>query len=155
LVALAMNVVRLEPGEACFTSDGIVHSYQSGVGLEIMANSDNVIRAGLTPKHIDVDALLEVSVLTPTAPARILPTPAGDAAAYRPPAEEFGLLIVDDGEVETPPGPRIVLGLEGQTRVSTDAGSLVLSKGAAVFVPHADGGARVRSTGKAAVALVP
>lgn len=60
LVALLLNRVTLEPGEAVFLGAGNLHAYLSGVGVEIMANSDNVIRGGLTTKHIDLEELLKV-----------------------------------------------------------------------------------------------
>lgn len=60
LVGLLLHRIRLQPGEAVFLGAGNLHAYLSGVGVEIMANSDNVIRGGLTPKHIDIDELLDV-----------------------------------------------------------------------------------------------
>lgn len=60
LVALLLHRVTLEPGEAVFLGAGNLHAYLSGVGVEIMANSDNVVRGGLTPKHINVEELLRV-----------------------------------------------------------------------------------------------
>ena len=60
LVALCMNVVHLSPGQALFTPAQQVHAYLSGTAVEIMGCSDNVLRAGLTPKHVDVDELLRV-----------------------------------------------------------------------------------------------
>ncbi|MBN2176405.1 MAG: mannose-6-phosphate isomerase, class I [Demequinaceae bacterium] len=155
LVALAMNVVNLEPGEACFTSDGIVHSYQSGVGLEIMANSDNVIRAGLTGKHIDVAALLDVSVTTPGEPFRPAVTRDGRATHYAPPVREFGLAIADGGEAVFGSGPRMVVALEGEAVVRSAGEALTLPRGGAAFVPDSDGPATVASAGRAAVAFVP
>ncbi|MFM6963341.1 MAG: mannose-6-phosphate isomerase, class I [Micrococcales bacterium] len=61
LVALLMNHIHLEAGEALYLDAGKVHAYLSGLGIEIMAASDNVLRGGLTPKHIDVAELLEVA----------------------------------------------------------------------------------------------
>ncbi|GMA35099.1 mannose-6-phosphate isomerase, class I [Demequina litorisediminis] len=69
VVALALNLVELDPGEAVYTGAGVLHSYQSGVGLEIMANSDNVVRAGLTPKHVDVPLLLTLADARPAPPS--------------------------------------------------------------------------------------
>lgn len=60
LMALCMNHVVLEPGEAIFTPAGQLHAYLRGTAVELMACSDNVLRAGLTPKHIDVDELLAI-----------------------------------------------------------------------------------------------
>ena len=60
--ALLLNLVHLEPGEAIYMEAGHLHAYLSGVGIEIMASSDNVLRGGLTPKHVDVDELLRVLI---------------------------------------------------------------------------------------------
>ena len=61
LVALMLNQVELSPGEAIFLPAGNIHAYLSGLGLEVMAASDNVLRCGLTPKHIDVAELLKIA----------------------------------------------------------------------------------------------
>ena len=155
LVALAMNLVELAPGEACYTPDGIVHSYQSGVGLEIMANSDNVIRAGLTSKHIDIPALLEVARTAPSAPHLPAERHDGDALTYTSTAREFRLTTIADGRASVDAGPRIVLCLEGETRVRSGVDEERLARGQAVFVPYSDGAATVRTTGRAAIATVP
>jgi mannose-6-phosphate isomerase len=68
-VALLLNHVHLEPGEAVFLGPGMLHAYLGGAGVEVMGSSDNVVRGGLTPKHVDVDALLELLDPAP------LPTP--------------------------------------------------------------------------------
>ena len=78
IAAMLLNHVRLQPGEALFLGAGIPHAYLNGLGVEIMANSDNVLRCGLTPKHVDVPELLRVvrfeasdpGVLRPEAVAR-------------------------------------------------------------------------------------
>jgi mannose-6-phosphate isomerase len=156
LVALAMNRLDLEPGGACFTPDGIVHSYQSGVGLEIMANSDNVVRAGLTPKHIDIDELLAVASTVPSLPTQPRPTRVGGAETYPESADEFALSLVREGVGNFPAGPRIVLVLEGEATVSTvREGDRRLSRGEAAFVPFADGRLTVLAQGLAAVAGCP
>lgn len=155
LVALAMNVVNLEPGEACFTPDGIVHSYQRGLGLEIMANSDNVIRAGLTPKHIDLDTLFEVANMAPSAPVRPDAERDEDATMLWPKAEEFLLTLVKRGPSTFLAHPRIVLALEGTTMVASDEETRELAAGEAVFVPFSDGDIAVATSGLAAVAGAP
>jgi mannose-6-phosphate isomerase len=156
LVALAMNRVDLEPGEACFTPEGLVHSYQSGVGLEIMANSDNVVRAGLTVKHIDVDGLLAVASTRPALPACPRSTTLDGAETFRPEADEFVLSLVRDGHATFGAGPRIVLAIEGETRVTVgDGDEQALARGEAVFVPFSDGDIAVASSGLTAVAGCP
>ena len=68
LAALLMNRVRLAPGECLQIRPGTLHAYLFGTGVEVMANSDNVLRGGLTRKHIDVDALVDVVDFTPEPP---------------------------------------------------------------------------------------
>ncbi len=71
VLALLLNHVRLEPGEAIYLGAGNVHAYLRGTGVEIMANSDNVLRCGLTPKHVDVDELLRVTDFSELAEPRL------------------------------------------------------------------------------------
>src|SRR5690606_3952458 len=65
VVALLLNHVRLRPGEAIFLGPGKLHAYLHGAGVEVMGSSDNVVRGGLTSKHVDVDALLDLLDVTP------------------------------------------------------------------------------------------
>ena len=60
LAPLFLNIVQLEPGQAIFQAPGVLHAYLEGFGVELMANSDNVLRGGLTPKKIDVPELLRI-----------------------------------------------------------------------------------------------
>src|SRR5206468_6918698 len=71
LAALLLNRITLGPGEGIYLSAGNLHAYLRGVGLEVMANSDNVLRGGLTPKHVDVPELLRVLDFTPTTEAQL------------------------------------------------------------------------------------
>jgi mannose-6-phosphate isomerase len=155
LVAPALNTVPLAPGEACFTPDGIVHSYQSGLGLEIMANSDNVIRAGLTPKHVDVPALLDVARTAPESPHRPREVEEGSTVTYIAAAREFRLVIVQNGAATFPSGPRMVLALDGASSAHAGGTGRMLERGAALFVADAEGPLEVETSGQAAVAFVP
>ena len=74
MVALLLNHVHLSPGEALFLPAGNVHAYLSGLGVEIMANSDNVLRGGLTTKHVDVPELLSVLNFEPSPVPHVVPT---------------------------------------------------------------------------------
>ncbi|MDN4477511.1 mannose-6-phosphate isomerase, class I [Demequina sp. SYSU T00039] len=155
LVALALNVVRLEPGEACFTEAGVVHSYQSGLGVEIMANSDNVVRAGLTPKQVDIPLLVALTDGTPGPPPRVAPQVDGPVTHYPAPVGEFALTVVRDGAARVAPGPRIVLAVDGTVDVRAGSGGLGLRRGQAAFVPYCDGELHVDAHGMAVVAEVP
>ena len=88
--ALLLNLVQLAPGEALALGPGNLHAYLSGVGVEVMANSDNVLRGGLTPKHVDVPALLEVLDFS-SGPAPVLRPSGTPEAVYETPFPDFRL----------------------------------------------------------------
>ncbi|SEJ38048.1 mannose-6-phosphate isomerase, class I [Demequina mangrovi] len=155
LVAIALNVVRLTPGQACFTGAGVIHSYQSGVGVEIMANSDNVVRAGLTPKPVDIDLLVELTDGTPTPPPVVVTETEGVVTRYPAPVDEFCLTMVERGSATFGPGPRIVLAVDGTASVHGERGSVALRRGEAAFVPYADGRLVVDAVGTAVVVEAP
>ncbi len=163
-----LNRVTLEPGESMFVPSGHVHAYLSGCAVEIMASSDNVLRAGLTSKLVDVDALLECATCTPGPAARPRLVDDGSGlVAYRPPVAEFALRAGRvAGAVALPAaGPRVVLCLDGAVALAAapraDAGAerradaeaepgTRLVRGESVFVPHRTGpsscAARARSS---------
>ncbi|WP_202628044.1 mannose-6-phosphate isomerase, class I [Cellulomonas sp. APG4] len=161
IASLFLNRVTLEPGEAMFVPAGSVHAYLAGSALEIMACSDNVLRAGLTGKHVDVAALLECTVYEPGPTLRPEPDrPDPTTAVYRGPAREFALGVTtvrrSAGTVALPgDGPRIVLCLEGRVELEADGGSLTLTRGQAALVAAADGPAQVRGAGTLATAFTP
>src|SRR5690606_15692429 len=112
LVSLMLNRVSLAPGKAVFLAAGEVHAYLSGVGVEVMASSDNVLRAGLTPKRVDIEALLGCASYVPRPPVRpVLRAEPGGLTRYVAPAQEFSLLYgrVAGEAVVTHTGPRILL----------------------------------------------
>ncbi|WP_347756287.1 mannose-6-phosphate isomerase, class I [Agrococcus sp. ProA11] len=94
LVALLLNRLSLAPGEALYLPAGNLHAYLEGLGIELMGPSDNVLRGGLTPKHVDVPELLAVVDTTPQIDPRLPSRPLDGAVAYRPPAP-FELRRVD------------------------------------------------------------
>ena len=98
LAAVFLQLMHLQPGEAAFLPPGRLHAYLSGLGLELMANSDNVLRAGLTPKHIDVSKLLRVLRFehSPIKPLRAEPDEEGEAWLGNM-TEEFALSVLDLG----------------------------------------------------------
>lgn len=125
LASLLLNRLVLQPGEAIFLPAGNLHAYLSGTGVEILANSDNILRCGLTPKHVDVPELLRVLDFT-CGDMRVLKGEALDAnlTVYRTSAEEFELSRIDwspgeDGAVPLDSaGPQIVLCTKGSVRLS-------------------------------------
>lgn len=136
--ALLLNHVNLLPGEALYLGAGVPHAYLGGIGVEIMANSDNVLRCGLTTKHIDVPELMRVVDFTPGEPHLVRAEPgARGEHHYRPPAPEFALSRHDlDGETshELPGGqPQIMVCIEGEARLGADG--LTLRPGESAFIP--------------------
>lgn len=118
-VALLLNRVTLQPGEALFLGPGLLHSYLVGTGVEVMASSDNVIRAGLTSKPTDIPAFLEVVSTDPVTPDVQRPAPVGGTADYRAPVSEFSLQRIEieaDGEISVGGGPAILLWTRGRAR---------------------------------------
>lgn len=154
LASLLLNRVTLAPGEAIFVSAGNLHTYLHGVGLEVMANSDNVLRGGLTPKHVDVPELLRVLDFTPTTEQALRPATYTDGLelVYQTPAEEFALsrLTLDGDnlghEVDAPArheGPQILLCTEGSITVHAKSKTLTLHRGESAWVPSDDGPIRL------------
>ncbi|MFI9509387.1 mannose-6-phosphate isomerase, class I [Nocardia sp. NPDC052566] len=151
LAALLLNRVTLEPGQGLFLAAGNLHAYLRGLGVEIMANSDNVLRGGLTPKHVDVPELLRVLDFEPLDVPIVLPEPAGDGSVrYRTPAPEFALrrfdLIAGSGQVPlTAAGPGIVLCTAGSVRLLQDGAPLVIERGGAAWISAADSDIRAQA----------
>ena len=130
VLALLLNHVRLEPGEAIYLGAGNVHAYLRGTGVEIMANSDNVLRCGLTAKHVDVPELLKITDFRALAEPR-RPAVAG---VFEVPVPDFRLtrleLEADESMALDDPGPVIVLCASGEVTV----GDVTLARGRASFV---------------------
>lgn len=144
LIALLMNRIDLAPGEAVYLPAGNMHAYLSGFGVEIMASSDNVLRGGLTPKHVDVAELSAVVSFAPDEPMLVpaIPVAPGEHA-FRTPSPEFELSRMEvspSGRVLEHDGPQIVLAVAGSVSL-TDAqgGRLVVEPGRSVFLPARQG----------------
>ena len=115
------NLVHLRPGEAIFQDAGVPHAYLEGQCIELMANSDNVLRGGLTPKHIDVNELLLNTRFDAVVPERLVPTELAGSPwqTYKTPARDFALdfRLLEAGASLTltpKPGPTILLLWEGE-----------------------------------------
>lgn len=144
LAALLLNRVTLQPGEALFLPAGNLHSYLCGAGVELMANSDNVLRGGLTPKHVDVPELLKVLDFTSGPPPVLRGRPEGDWIRYDTPIEEF-LLRRHDAAVAGPApvavpdgGARILLCTSGAACVRSGERDIELSRGKSVWLAAVD-----------------
>jgi mannose-6-phosphate isomerase len=129
LLTLLLNYVRLEPGEAIYLGAGNVHAYLRGTGVEIMANSDNVLRCGLTGKHIDVPELLRITDFSPLVEPR-WPS-LGGRFEVRVPDFALTRIEVDESTGLHDDGPAIVLCTSGHAEV----GAVSIGSGRAAFVP--------------------
>jgi mannose-6-phosphate isomerase len=152
LVALLlMRHTVLEPAEAVFMPAGGLHAYLRGTGIEVLANSDNVVRAGLTGKHVDVPELLKL--LDPAVAVPVLsPSPLAEGVRwFGTPAPEFSLFLADLTEhavILPGAGPRIVLCIEGTSLLRSESDQTVkLARGESCFVSAADGSLRASGPG--------
>jgi mannose-6-phosphate isomerase len=135
-----LNLVRLAPGQGTYQPPGMLHAYLEGATVEVMASSDNVLRGGLTPKHVDVPELLRTLTFESGPPAILEGVAVSDTeVVYRTPAEEFELsrVVLSAGgdyrcgghEVDT------LVFVQGAARVDSDAGALDVHEGTAVLAP--------------------
>ncbi|MFT4088335.1 MAG: mannose-6-phosphate isomerase, class I [Gordonia sp. (in: high G+C Gram-positive bacteria)] len=157
LASLLLNFVHLSPGEAIFLPAGNLHAYLRGVGVEAMANSDNVLRGGLTPKHVDVPELLRVLDFTPVTRDELMPTvrTLGAERIYLTPVPEFllsrieldgtGLRFASSISFDMP-GPQILTVVSG--RIEVDAGDgerVIVESGDALWLSDSDPDVVVRA----------
>jgi mannose-6-phosphate isomerase len=143
LAALLLNRLVLQPGEAIYLPAGNLHAYLHGTGVEILANSDNVLRCGLTPKHVNVPELMRVLDFQ----CGDMPVQSGAETSpglwsYRTPCPEFELSRIEVGpsvrvRVDHS-GPQIMVCTRGRARLSNGSQSLVLERGQAVWLPARD-----------------
>jgi mannose-6-phosphate isomerase len=154
-----LNLVRLSPGDATFIGPGVLHAYLSGIAVEIMASSDNVLRGGLTPKHVDVTELLRILQFRSVRPqvsggVRA----AGGERRYPVPATEFELARIDlepaaDAQ-RTPRSAETLVVIDGDAELRGGEEHLALPRGSIVLAPcgvpyslRSPGGARVFRAG--------
>jgi mannose-6-phosphate isomerase len=156
---LLMRHEILPPGRAVFMPAGGLHAYLRGTGIELLANSDNVVRSGLTGKHIDVPELLKLldpAVSVPVLAPRVL---ADGITWFDTPAPEFRLYVIDlSGAAPALAlpgvGPRIVLCLDGACTLSAAPGPVLdLTRGESCFIPFGDGPVAATAAGPARLIL--
>ncbi len=158
VVALLMNYVSLARGEAIYVPAGVLHAYLSGLGVELMAASDNVLRGGLTPKHIDVEELMGIVDPRPDAPPRLAPREvAAGVEVFAPGIPDFELWRASaaPGEDRRIPlhGPAIALAVAGEVSVVGASGaSVALRPGRAAFATPDEHELVVRGEGEVFVA---
>jgi mannose-6-phosphate isomerase len=138
VISLLCNHLRLAPGEAVFLPAGNLHAYLCGAGVEVMASSDNVLRGGLTGKHVDLAALIEVLDFTDGRVPVLRPVLGPGGLRYPVPVEEFDLTHCQLGDrmgTLTTRGPQLVLCTEGTAVLATADDELTLTQGGSAFLP--------------------
>ena len=159
VIALLLNRVSLRRGEVLYLPAGNIHAYLSGLGVELMAASDNVLRGGLTPKHIDIDELLSVLDFTAGPAPYLAPVVLAEGVTrYRPGVTDFALVHIEadaDAASSTPvtmrqialTGPAIAICTAGGFLVAGAGSSRALKRGQAVFITPDEGTLTFAGTG--------
>lgn len=160
---MLLNLIRLEPGEALPVEAGELHCYLGGAGIEVMANSDNVLRGGLTEKHVDLSELMKILTFSPCEKKILHPEARGNAEwCYAGGAEEFLLsrITLQPGVTYQSPKNRsveIVICVEGEMELSdTAAGTrLRLIRGSSALIPAMVAAYHMTGSGTLYKAFVP
>jgi mannose-6-phosphate isomerase len=143
VIALLLNRVVLRPGQALYLPAGNIHAYLRGVGVELMAASDNVLRGGLTPKYIDVAELLSVLDFSPSPVPYLEPSrPSVGVQLFQPDVPDFELAVIDSSGGTARFAPRaesILLCLAGDCRVTGSRGERHLNRGDSIYVTADEG----------------
>ena len=156
LASLLLNRLVLAPGEAIFLPAGNLHAYLQGTGVEILANSDNVLRGGLTPKHVNVPELLRVLDFSRTEMPVLGGSRVGNRWVYRTSVPEFELSRIEwapgaPAEEVLPGGvPRILFCVDGVVNLLAGGSGLKFGRGQSVWLPASDPDAVLSPVGDAA-----
>lgn len=155
-LSLLLNHVVLRPGEALFLPAGNIHAYLHGLGIEVMAASDNVLRGGLTSKHIDVPELMNVLDFRELDEPRLIATESNGVRTFDPGLDDFVLteIVAGDDVRLAITGPAIAIAVEGDPVLQTD-GEYVLARGGSVFLDAGETLHRVSGRGRIFVAHRP
>lgn len=152
---LLLNVIELQPGEAMFLYARTPHAYLEGVGLEVMANSDNVLRAGLTNKHIDIPELI-ANIDFNSTPAHDLlniPEKSGNIWKYHIPVEDFSFNIYSinhSGVTLTNDTASILFCIEGELVLNSGDKEISIDSGESIFLPAYEKHVSIKGNGKLA-----
>lgn len=155
-VSLLLNHVMLAPGEALFLPAGNIHAYLHGLGVEVMATSDNVLRGGLTSKHVDVPELLDVLDFRELDEPRLAPHRVGTVATYTPTIDDFAVTVADVRERADVSivGPAIALVTDGNVCVQADP-EFTVRQGQSVFIEAGETLTELSGTGRIFIAHLP
>lgn len=162
IITLFLNRLTLQPGEAAYLDTGIIHAHLRGLCVEIMRSSDNVLRAGLTKKHVDPSGLVRCMEVGMSRLARVTPDRVGSQTeVFTPDPEVFALAVTQSsrgeaGAAELPPaGQRILLCTAGKLELESTEGQVMkLRRGESVYVGPGDGKLHVRGTGEIVQAYI-
>lgn len=163
LSPMILNLIRLKPGQALFLPAGMPHAYLEGLGIELMANSDNVLRGGLTNKHIDIPELMQTLEFRSGEPEILLPKKISECELrYFAGSAEFELsrLVVKNGRVFTSAAERsveLLICVEGEAvaEISKDHQTIQITKGVSVIVPASIGAYSMKGNAQLYKAGVP
>jgi mannose-6-phosphate isomerase len=163
VISLLLNRLTLQPGEAAFLGPGIIHAHLHGMCLEVMVSSDNVLRAGLTSKHLDPVGLVRCLDKGMSRLARVMPEQFGFSTdVFSPAVDEFALAVTQCSRAEPdgamlPDAPqRIVVCTGGEVELVNEHGEHVtLQRGESVYADVSDGSLRGIGTGELAQAYTP
>jgi mannose-6-phosphate isomerase len=165
LAPLYLNTFSIRSGQAVYLDAGIPHAYLQGVGVELMSNSDNVLRGGLTSKHVDIPELLNIIRFVPYTPA-VLEADSHDGS-FKTPSDEFILQHIrleEDRFINAKNSCQLIICTKGKARLETVKGntdsdgkgfSVVMKRGDVVLVPYAAGGYILSGKGELFAAVVP
>ncbi|CAN5206017.1 mannose-6-phosphate isomerase, class I [soil metagenome] len=138
VISLLINGVAIDAGEALYLPAGNIHAYLRGLGVELMAASDNVLRGGLTPKHIDIPELLSVLDFTPVPVPYLRPSsPSEGLEVFHPEGQQFQLVRVSGAHVDTSfvvSGPAIAICTDGEITLTGRTSAETLGRGQSAFV---------------------
>lgn len=163
VISLLLNRMTLQPGEAAFLETGVIHAHLRGMCLEVMASSDNVLRAGLTNKHIDPQGLVACLDKGMARVARVTPDfQLGDAEVFSPADVEFALAVLQvspadaEGVELVMAGPTLLICTGGEVTVRNAAQQEeVLRRGESLVLTAADTSVTVHGLGEVATAFAP
>lgn len=155
VVALLLNRLTLQPGEAAFLDTGILHAHLSGMCVEVMAASDNVLRAALTSKHIDIAGLIRCLDKGMAQLARVTPVRVGsETEVFAPRPDDFALAVTQVSRTDPPTDlvpaeRRLMVCTAGQVEVEPEVGApLSLGRGESAYAGPTAGSVRVRGAGE-------
>lgn len=155
-ISLLLNHVVLRPGEALYLPAGNIHAYLHGLGIEVMAASDNVLRGGLTTKHIDVPELINVLDCRELDEPRLIATESNGVRTFDPGLDDFILteITADDDVSIAITGPAIAIAVEGNPVLYTDD-EFALARGGSVFIGAGETLHRISGRGRIFVSHRP